>query len=143
MTSPNTSSAPKSTMADLIALYGPRVAAEIERLRVTTRDDPFVVFGTGIGYVQCAPQTEPNGFYCEAQSADSWPALAAVLTPERVARLHEEGYADPGRAANYSRTYLADKTDAAVAAEILTVLHDVYGYYGASKLEVSTEGEGH
>jgi hypothetical protein len=57
----------------------------------------FVVFDVGLGYVQCEPQTEPNGLYCEAQSTDSWPALAAVLTPERIARLHAASYADPGR----------------------------------------------
>jgi len=26
-----------------------------------------------------------------------------------------------------------------LAAEVLTLLHDVYGYYGATKLEVTTE----
>jgi hypothetical protein len=131
---------PDSTVADLIKLYGPRVTAEIQRLRVNMRRRVFAVFETGLGYVQCEPQTEPDSFYCEAQSTDSWPALAAVLTPERVARLHAAGFADPGRAPNYSKTYLADKiSDTALATEVLTLLHDVYGYYGASKLEVKTE----
>lgn len=131
---------PNSTAADLIAVYGPRVAVEIERLRLNIHRDIFVVFQTDIGYMQCAPQTDPDSFYCEAQSVDSWAALAAVLTPERVARLHDAGYADPGRAPNYSKTYPADKTtDTALAAEILTLLHDVYGYYGASKLKIATE----
>jgi hypothetical protein len=126
-----------STLADLIALYGPGVTREIARLRLNIHRDIFVVFGTGVGYVQCETATDPDAFYCEAQSADSWPALAAVLTPDRIARLHSAGYADPGRKANYSKTYLADKmTDAAVATDILTVLHDAYGYYGASKLEI-------
>ncbi len=131
---------PDSTVADLIDLYGPRVTAEIQRLRVNMHRRVFVVFDVGLGYLQCETQTEPNGFYCEAQSTDSWPALAAVLTSERVARLRAAGYADPGRAPNYSKTYLADSTsDAALAEELLTLLHDVYGYYGASKLEVKTE----
>jgi hypothetical protein len=132
---------PDSSVADLIALYGPKVTAEIQRLRVNMhRHGVFVAFDTGLGYVQCRPETEPDGFYCEAQSADSWPALAAVLTPERVARLHAAGFADPGRAPNYSKTYLAANiTDAALATELLTLLHDVYGYYGASKLGVVTE----
>lgn len=131
---------PSSTTADLISVYGPKVAVEIERLRLNIHRDVFVAFETGLGYMQCAPQTDPDAFYCEAQSADSWPALAAMLTPERVARLHAAGYADPGRAPNYSKTYPADKiTDAALAAELLTLLHDVYGYYGATKLEVKTE----
>jgi hypothetical protein len=29
--------------------------------------------------------------------------------------------------------------DTALAREVLTLLHDVYGYYGASKLKVRTE----
>jgi hypothetical protein len=63
-----------------------------------------------------------------------------VLTPERIARLRAVGFADPGRAPNYSKTYRADEiSDAALASEVLTLLHDVYGYYGASKLDVITE----
>jgi hypothetical protein len=132
---------PGSTMAYLIAVYGSRVGKEIERLRLNVDSkDIFVVFDTQIGYVQCTPETAPDGFYCEAQSADSWPALAAVLTSERISRLHAAGYADPGRSQNYSRSYRADGiTDAALAADVLAVLHDVYGYYGASKLEIVTE----
>lgn len=131
---------PDSTVANLVDLYGPRVTAEIQRLRVNMHRRVFVVFDVGLGYVQCETQTEPDSFYCEAQSTDSWPALAAVLTPERIARLHAAGYADPGRGPNYSKTYPADKIDdAALAKELLTLLHDVYGYYGASKLEVKTE----
>jgi hypothetical protein len=131
---------PGSTAADLINLYGLRVTAEIQRLRVNVHRRVFAAFETGLGYVQCQPQTEPDAFYCEAESADSWPALAAVLTPERIARLHAAGFADPGRAPNYSKTYPADKIDdATLASEVLTVLHDVYGYYGGSKLEVKTE----
>ncbi len=132
-----------STAAELIELYGPKVAAEIQRLRVNMRRRVFVVFDIGLGYVQCQPQTDPDGFYCEAQSADSWPALAAMLTPERIGRLHAAGYADPGRAPNYSKTYLAREiTDTALAIEVLTLLHDVYGYYGASRLKVKTEEGG-
>jgi hypothetical protein len=132
---------PGSTAADLIKLYGPKVSAEVRRLRVNMhRAQVFVVFDVGVGYVQCQPDTDPDAFYCEAQSAESWPALAAVLTPERIARLHVLGFADPGRAPNYSKTYPADKfDDQAVASEVLTLLHDVYGYYGASKLKVKTE----
>jgi hypothetical protein len=131
---------PDSTAADLIHLYGRKVTAEIRRLRDNKRGRVFAVFGSGLGYVQCQPLTEPDRFYCEAQSADSWPALAAVLTPERIARLRAAGFADPGRAPNYSKTYTASEiSDAALARELLTLLHDVYGYYGASKLQVKTE----
>jgi hypothetical protein len=131
---------PGSSIADLIELYGAKVTAEITRLRINLHRRVFVVFDTGLGYVQCETAARPEGFYCEAQSADSWPALAAVLTPERIDRLHGAGFADPGRAPNFSKSYEADKIDdAALAREVLTVLHDVYGYYGASKLKVKTE----
>jgi len=59
---------PGSTVADLIGIYGTRVAAEIERLRINMHRRVFVIFDTGLGYVQCEPQTQPDGFYCEAQS---------------------------------------------------------------------------
>jgi hypothetical protein len=45
--------------------------------------------------------TSPPEIYCEAQSADSWEALASVLTPERIARKHSIGFTDPGRGPNY------------------------------------------
>lgn len=63
-----------------------------------------------------------------------------MLTPGRIDRLHAAGFADPGRSPNYAKTYAAGKIgDAALAAEILTILHDVYGYFGASQLHVKTE----
>jgi hypothetical protein len=78
--------------------------------------------------------------YCEAQSADSWPALAAVLTADRVAHLHEAGFADPGRAPNYWRNYPPGQFyDAAIACQVLTILHEVYGYTGVPALKVITE----
>ena len=133
---------PAKSTEDLIALYGVQVTAEIQRLRVNIARKVFVVFDTGIGYVQCGPQTSPDAFFCEAQSAESWPALASVLTSDRVARLHALGYADPGHSENYSKAYPASQfSDVAVMTELLTVLHDVYGYNGASPLETKTEAE--
>jgi hypothetical protein len=133
-------SLPAGSAAELIDLYGARVTGEIQRLRVNLDRHVFVAFETQIGYIQCAPQTAPAAIYCEAQSADSWPALAGVLSPDRVARLHAAGFADPGRAPNYWKIYPVDQADdAAVAHEVLTVLHDVYGYTGLPKLEVKTE----
>jgi hypothetical protein len=125
---------------ELFDIYGARVAGEIQRLRVNLDREVYVVFDSGIGYVQCASETKPPSIYCEAQSADAWPALAAVLTPERVARLHAAGFADPGRAPNYWKSYPLDAADdATIAREMLTILHDVYGYNGAEKLTVLTE----
>ena len=82
---------------ELAAAYGARVTGELQRLRVNSDRQVYFVLDSGIGFVQCAPQDKPPSQYCEAQSADSWPALASVLTPERVARLHALGYAEPGR----------------------------------------------
>jgi hypothetical protein len=133
-------SLPAASTAELFNLYGARVTAEIARLRVNMDRHVFVVFDAGIGYVQCEPHTPPPTFYCEAQSAESWEALASVLTPDRITRLHNAGFADPGRAPNYWKDYPADKfDDATLARELLGILHDVYGYNGLPKLKVITE----
>jgi hypothetical protein len=137
--------APKPTpvigsAALLVELYGPRTTAEIQRLRVNLARKVFVVFDTEIGYVQCQPQTAPDLIYCEAESPQSWAALSAVLTPERLAKLHAAGYADPGRAPNYWKNYpLEQYDDAAIANEVITLLHDIYGYTGAEQLRIQTE----
>jgi hypothetical protein len=124
----------------LIELDGPRATAEIQRLRVNLERKVFVVFDAGIGYIQCEPQTAPDVIYCEAQSPGSSAALASVLTPERVAKLHSAGYVDPGRSPNYWKDYPLDKyDDAAIAREVITLLHDVYGYTGAEELTIKTE----
>jgi hypothetical protein len=129
-----------SSSAELIALYGTTATAEIQRLRINAGRQVYVSFNAGIGYVQCMPETPASAIYCDAQSAESWPALATILTPERVSRLRSAGYADPGRAPNYWKSYPLDKlTDAAIASELLTILHEVYGYNGANKLKILTE----
>ena len=81
-----------STSAELVAIYGVTVTSEIQRLRINNTRNVFVVFSSGIGYIQCAPELPKPALFCEAQSAESWAALAAILTPERVARLHNAGY---------------------------------------------------
>lgn len=131
---------PAQSAAELIDLYGTRVTGEIQRLRINRDRRVFAVFQAGIGYIQCAHDSMPGLIYCEAQSADSWEALSSVLTPERVARLHEAGFTDPGRAPNYWKTYSSEKLDdASIARELLTILHDVYGYNGLPKLVVISE----
>jgi hypothetical protein len=129
-----------NSSAELIALYGATATAEIQRLRINVGRQVYVSFNAGIGYVQCMPETPATAIACEAQSAESWPALATILTPERVSRLRSRGYADPGRSPNYWKSYPLDKfTDAAIATELLTILHEVYGYNGANKLKILTE----
>jgi hypothetical protein len=137
---PDEPSLPANGVDGLVALYGARVAGEIQRLHVNLERRVFVIFDSEIGYVQCSPNNPPPAVYCEAQSADAWPALAAVLTPERTARLHAAGFEDPGRAPNYSRSYrFAEYDETKIARELLTILHDVYGYTGQPKLKVTTE----
>lgn len=137
---PDEPSLPANSIDDLVKIYGARVTGEIQRLRVNLDRRVFVIFDAEIGYVQCASEDKPPSIYCEAQSADSWPALAAVLTPERIGRLHAAGFGDPGRTPNYSKTYrLGELDDAAIARELLAILHDVYGYIGKPKLKVTTE----
>ncbi|CAN5234521.1 hypothetical protein BH10PSE11_BH10PSE11_10340 [soil metagenome] len=129
-----------SSAAELVGIYGASTTAEIQRLRINATRQIYTVFDAGIGYIQCAPETPPVAIYCEAQSAESWAALTTVLTPERVARLRNAGYADPGRAPNYSKSYPLDKyKDADIASEILTLLHESYGYTGTTKLKTTTE----
>jgi hypothetical protein len=85
-------------------------------------------------------QETAQAMYCEAQSEESWPALSAILTPERRAFLHKAGYIDPGRSPNYSKSYsYSSYDDAGLAREILTLLFEVYGYSGATKLKIITE----
>ncbi len=131
---------PVNTADALVARDGAALAAEIQRLRINASRNVFFAADTGIGYVQCYPQAAPPAIYCEAQSADSWPALASVLTPARIDRLHAAGFADPGHGPNYSKTYPADRyDDASIARELLTLLFDVYGYNGAAPLQIATE----
>ena len=131
---------PASSAADLIGFYGARVTAEIQRLRVNAQRRVFVAFQAGIGYVQCRPDTSPPEIYCEAQSADSWEALASVLTPERIARLHSIGFTDPGRGPNYWKTYPADQfDDGSIARELLTVPALCRRHSGSRPLKVVTE----
>ena len=133
-------STPAGSTAELIDLYKARVTGEIARLRVNTDRNIFAVFGAGIGYIQCRPDSSPPSIYCEAQSADSWAALASVLTPDRVAQLHASGFSDPGRGPNYWKNYPLDLIDdAGIARELLTILHDVYCYNGVPTLKVGTE----
>lgn len=138
---PGSTPPPSPLSADaLVGLYGPRVTGDVQRLRVNIEREVFFVLQTDTGYIQCQPETATRSIYCEAESADSWPVLANVLTPERLARLHAAGFADPGRAPNYWKAYpIGAGDDAAIARELLTILHDVYGYTGSPKLEFASE----
>jgi hypothetical protein len=130
----------KGDADELFAAYGARVTGEAQRLRVNLDRRVWFILDTEIGFVQCATEDTPPSLYCEAQSAEAWPALDSVLTPERIARLHAAGFSDPGRAPNYWRNYPVEPFDAsAIARELLTVLHEVYGYRGKPALKIKTE----
>ncbi|HEX4183179.1 MAG TPA: hypothetical protein VHY34_07965 [Caulobacteraceae bacterium] len=125
---------------DVVSAYGARVKGELQRLRINTDRRIFFTVTTESGYLQCEPLTSPAAIYCEAVSADSWPVIASILTPERLTKLHAAGYSDPGRAPNYWKLYPMDKVDdAAIAKELLTILHDVYGYTGWPLPEFTNE----
>jgi len=127
--------------ADLITIYQTRVTGELQRLRVNIDRQKFTwfVMSTGAGYIQCGT-APPRAIYCEAQSAESWPVLARILTTERVAKLYAAGYADPGRAPNYWKNYPLDEfADRAVAEELLTILYEVYAYSGVPALKFESE----
>lgn len=139
---PDAESVPQaSSKADLIVIYGTRVAGEVQRLRVNIDRQKFTwfVMNTGAGYIQCGT-APPRAIYCEAASAESWPVLARILTAERVAKLYTFGYADPGRAPNYWKNYSLDEfPDRAITEELLTILYDVYAYSGVPKLKFDSE----
>ena len=122
--------------ADLISIHRNESHGEIQRLKVNIDRQKFtwVVVDTGGGYIQCGT-APPRAIYCEAQSAETWPVLAQILTAERLALLHAAGYADPGRAPNYWKNYSLDEfTDRTIAEELLSILYDVYAYNGVPKL---------
>ena len=131
---------PLGSTGELIDFYGVKVTNEIQRLRVNIDRNVYAIFEAGIGYVQCRPDARPPTIYCEAQSAESWDALASILTPDRVARLHAPDSPIPaalritGRPISWTRS-----TMSGIAREILTILHDVYGYNGLPALKVKTE----
>jgi hypothetical protein len=131
---------PIRTKAELIDLYGAKVAVEVQRLRNNMGLGIYFVVGTGAGYVQCRPRLSPPAIYCELQSAESRPALRRILTADRVATLHAAGYEDPGYSPNFSKTYPADQfSNQAIADELLTLLFEVYGYDGAPQLKFQSE----
>ncbi|MEJ0077333.1 MAG: hypothetical protein WDO17_18220 [Alphaproteobacteria bacterium] len=130
-----------STKADLITIYATRVTGEIQRLRVNIDRQQFtwIVIDTGFGYVQCGT-APPRTIYCEAQSAETSPAIARVLTAERVAKLYAAGYADPGRAPNYWKEYSLEQfSDRSIAEELLSILYEAYAYNGVPRLDFKTE----
>ena len=117
----------------------PIIESEIQRLRLNADEPVFVVFDAGIGYVQCAPEPSLQAIYCEAQSAESWPALGAMLTPGAIKLLHKAGFEDPGRSPNYWKYYSFDFTDAEIASEVSGILRSVYRFDGAWPLEVHAD----
>jgi hypothetical protein len=137
--------APKSAAAPVqhvLHLYGERLAGDVRWMSLAkgAKHVRRLILDTGEGYVQCESNATPGELYCEAASADSLPDLAGRLTPDRVAYLHRIGFADPGYAPNYSKTYRAKTIDArTISVELLTLLHDVYAYDGSAALEMKTD----
>lgn len=133
---PRPAAARQATAAQLIAHEGPRLSAAIEWLHGGPQRRMEVFFNTNT-YIECEPGSAPSTTYCLAPCADAWPWLEQVLTPRRIARLHAAGYADPG--VEYSKEYAAGEKGDSIAAELLTLLHDVYGYDGRKSLTLVIE----
>jgi hypothetical protein len=124
---------------DVANAYAVLVFRQVQRTLSAKSAHPFFNLSPGdhIGYVQCAP--DHGGLYCEAQSVESWQGLVGVLTLERVAALHQAGFADPGYSQNYSRNFSAQEAaDPAIAYKLLRVLTDSYGFGGYPSLEINT-----
>jgi hypothetical protein len=124
-----------------MALEQSLIAQEIARLSSHIGGArTYAIFDAGVGYLQCEPIKEDYAIYCEAASAESDPALAAVLTAQRVAALRAAGFTEPGLRQNYWRYYkLSEFSDDAIAAALLGLLRDVYGYDGFETIQIEDE----
>jgi hypothetical protein len=132
---------PVGRASDLLDRFGTRIASEIARLQKKLNSRrAFLIMQTDTGYIQCRPEWEERAICCEAISADSWPALAGILTESRIAHLDAAGFERPGLRQNYWRHYkVADYDSATVANALLTVLHKAYGCDITSKITLCTE----
>ena len=122
--------------ARLIARDGARLGAAMTWLRGDPRRGLYVFF-TPDTYVECRPGPARGTIDCLAPCPDAWPWLEKVLTPQRIARLHAAGYADPG--VEYSKEYLAGEPADVIAAELIALLHDAYDYRGMPPLILTAE----
>jgi hypothetical protein len=83
------------------------------------------------GYGQCLSQHGRAALWCELVSVNSDPALAEVLTGDRVARLQQLGFAAPDRRSpNFYQIVPIESRDSfeRIAALLLTAMRDVYGF---------------
>jgi hypothetical protein len=125
---------------DLMEFDGARIAREIDWLKQNGDDSAVAVFDTGEGYARCESGSDGGGIYCELSSVETLPVLAKRLTPDRIEQLHRNGFVRTGDRLNYGKTYPADGTPAsAIAAELVTLLHDAYAYGGQPHFTVATD----
>lgn len=92
---------------DLQARYADPMAKELDRVAAAPKKaHAYVIFEGKPAYVQCDSRPKDDAMYCEAVSADAvGPAMARLLTPERVDRLRAAGFTPPGKVMNYWRLY--------------------------------------
>ena len=125
---------------DLQKTYQKRITGEVQRLRINVDRNLHFIINTDFGYIQCVTSTKPDSLFCEAASAFSWAALESILTPQRISRLHELGYIDPGKSPNYSKFYVLEKySDTEIAHEVLSIFYEVYGYHGSTNFQILNE----
>lgn len=125
-------------------IYVPKIASALEKMFAgrLAGTNTFCAFQWQGGYVQCLSNPGSNEMLCEAQSAISYPALARILTDEKVALLQRFGFSLPEPATgrpNYFRFIKIDNVDTGevfyqTAQWLMQVATEVYGYVAATPL---------
>ncbi|MBR0851874.1 hypothetical protein JQ543_29335 [Bradyrhizobium diazoefficiens] len=102
----------------------------------------FCVFETDRGYFQCLAHWSGTSLLCESVSEKNYPAIAAIITPEKADRLVREfGFRAPGDSGNFAqRIDVRGNDDLAYVARLaFRVLRDVYGVkdFSAARFKLS------
>jgi hypothetical protein len=130
---------PKLTAPDLVAIYKSQLERQLQRLKTKSDHDLFIIMDSESGYIQFRMDLENRIIFCEAASVKSSPLIAQRLTHGNIARLHKAGFADPGVTPNYWKIYPLERfTDAAIAEETISLMHNVYNYEGGQPINILT-----
>jgi len=103
-------------------------------------NSPYCVLEAGSTYVQALARPACSTIELEAVSGRSWPAVGAILTPERIRLLAELGFEPPGpRSPNYLQDVeIVGGDDLDRAGGLMArVLIDVYGVNPCAAIEAT------